>query len=422
MALSTIVATTIPPILPAHGAGTPTLLVSPATMPLAPQNTQVTFNISVANMPAFSSWDISVKVGDDSVLNPATINLIENFGGTASVFANCVDGGGSGCGSNDGAGVAHSAVASLGASDTGNVTLFSVTFNSLAPTGSPSYTFVTILSPNQVSQVSDPSGNPIPVDAVGATYGQTASAPVADFSWRPVNPYQGDTVTLNGTLSYDPSGGSITTYYWTCQCPHLPIVTLSFSSSGNQSISLTVVDNKGLRSATKTHLIEVRQRIIFDLKMGELDISQYNFIIPGTLVKLSATVANDGNLPVGSFNVTVKTGDVLLGVGRYNATQSGNLTIGQLYTSHYTWDTTGFKPGSYSVSATVSTLPLDNYTLDKTITIDVRLIEPIGATLIPFTAAVLGGIVVAVIVLFGVVVYQLNKKRARRRRLLQDAL
>src|SRR6266571_4342644 len=130
--LSVISMTTINTIVPpAHGQGSPTVFISPASMPVAPKKSLVTFNVSVSNMPTFAGWDIAMKVGDAAVLNPVSINLVETFDGTNTTLSSCISGAGLGCSGVDGGGVVHSAVTTLtGPYDSGNVTLFTVSFNS----------------------------------------------------------------------------------------------------------------------------------------------------------------------------------------------------------------------------------------------------------------------------------------------------
>jgi parallel beta-helix repeat protein len=240
-------------ILPAHAAAAPTLFISPASRPLAPRNSLVTFNVSVSNMPAFAGWDIIVKVGDRSVLYPLGIDVAETFGGTLVEVSHCIQGAGSGCGQNDGGGVLHSGGYSGSSTDSGNVTLFKVTFNATATTG---YTFLSLPSPS-IIDLSANDITPAPGNIFGATYGNAASAPVAQFSWSPLKPFAGDQLTLNASLSSDPSGGTITTYDWGTQLTHIPIAFEIFQSPGPKTITLTVTDDKGLKSPPTTHVVDV---------------------------------------------------------------------------------------------------------------------------------------------------------------------
>jgi len=365
-----------------------------------------------------SGWDIVVAVADPTVLKPVTINPIENFGGTLSVVSNCVNTSGTGCGSSDTFGVAHFAAATLvGPYVSGNDTLFSITFNSTATSG---YTSISIQRDQgaSASLISDSSGAEIPVDVNGAVYGSPAAAPVAVFSWSPETPYAGDPVTFNASLSYVLGGGIITAYRWPSLTTTKPFATLIFAQPGNYTVTLTVKDDKGHLSLPVSHVITVKQRSIIDLELSGLVLSQYYRIVPGTQVAITTTVTNNGTQTVDSFNLTLKLNDKILATIK-NTT---SLSLQQRALSTYTWDTTGLKPDTYAISATVITLPGDNNTRDKTIYVDIGIIQPREASLIPIgmlqllvTIAVTGSAV-------GAVVYWLSQRHAARRRAEMEAL
>jgi len=74
--------------------------------------------------------------------------------------------------------------------------------------------------------------------------------PVARFNntITTVNPNQ--TVTLDGSMSYDPDGGSITSYSWNFGDGNItiepsPTITHVWTSAGNYTITLTVTDDEG---------------------------------------------------------------------------------------------------------------------------------------------------------------------------------
>ncbi len=290
--------TTPPLVNPVHAATPPSVYLSPTSQPLAPFDTLVTFNVSVANMPTFAAWDVIVDVGDPSILHPVSMGLVENFGGTIVGESNCVNGVGLGCDTRDGGGVAHSAAyanitESTGHYDSGNVTLFTVTFNSTATAG---YTFLTLPSP----VVSDPSGATISVFATGAAYGNSANAPVAVFSWSPPMPYNGDNVTFDGSASYDPSGGTITTYHWTIdgfgQTNNIPTTSFVFAYPGDHTVSLTVTDDKGLKSLPTVQAVNVIQRPAIQIAYSPASLS---------IVQRSSNISVIILTSIGNFTGTV---------------------------------------------------------------------------------------------------------------------
>jgi len=75
--------------------------------------------------------------------------------------------------------------------------------------------------------------------------------PMANFTFSPVTPVAGETVTFNATSSFDPDG-SIRNWFWDFSDPlgfssgSGPVVEHSFSHAGAYAVSLEVEDNTGL--------------------------------------------------------------------------------------------------------------------------------------------------------------------------------
>ncbi len=156
----------------------PCLSIVPQETTLPTAGGTLTLKVNFTNFSTFSGWDIAIKT-NVAILKPTSITLVETFLGTNETFSNCVNGVGAGCSGKDGAGVAHSSVVALGASDAGNGTLFTITYSVVAGP-STDVTYVNF-PPAEDSSVSDPSGATI-VDC-GVTPNQclTSSATVADF-------------------------------------------------------------------------------------------------------------------------------------------------------------------------------------------------------------------------------------------------
>ncbi|MGD8565962.1 MAG: PKD domain-containing protein, partial [Candidatus Bathyarchaeota archaeon] len=80
--------------------------------------------------------------------------------------------------------------------------------------------------------------------------------PIANFSYSPLNPYTGDTVTFNASNSYDPDG-TITIYNWNFGDGSNGtgiITTHSYADSGTFSVILTVTDNDELSDSMTTNI------------------------------------------------------------------------------------------------------------------------------------------------------------------------
>lgn len=79
---------------------------------------------------------------------------------------------------------------------------------------------------------------------------QTNQAPVANFTYSPLNPTAGQTITFDGTSSYDPDG-SIVSYLWDFADGTNAtgaVVQHSYTNAGNYCIALTVTDDDNVQS------------------------------------------------------------------------------------------------------------------------------------------------------------------------------
>jgi len=90
--------------------------------------------------------------------------------------------------------------------------------------------------------------------------------PVASFSFSPSpphNPVTGENITFDASDSYDPDGGTITSYKWdfgdgSVEVADKVTVTHSYSSEGNYVVTLTVTDDEGTTN-TRSELVTVKR-------------------------------------------------------------------------------------------------------------------------------------------------------------------
>jgi len=85
-------------------------------------------------------------------------------------------------------------------------------------------------------------------------------APVAIFTWSPLEPIHNLPATFNASLSYD-INGTIVLYTWifgdgNTTAVTYPIIKHTFAVSGNYTVKLTVKDNDGLTNST-SHIVRV---------------------------------------------------------------------------------------------------------------------------------------------------------------------
>src|SRR2546422_821820 len=181
--------------------------------------------------------------------------------------------------------------------------------------------------------------------------------PVASFTFTPQSPLVNQTVTFDGSSSFDPSpGGLITSYTWTfgdgSPSGSGPVVTHAYSQQGTYAVSLTVTNNNGL-SSTLTFFITVGRQ---NPPIAAFTFTP-SFPLTNQTVTFNAAASFDPN-PGGAITSANWTfGD--------NATGSG-VTVIHVYTRH----------GTFTASLTVT----DNLGLTGSTT---RLITVTGTARIP---------------------------------------
>ena len=267
-------------------------------------------------MDPFNAWDIYVET-NSSVLNPVSLSVAGNMLGSVFELANCINGVGTGCTINDGAGMAHSEAAdNTGIDIGGSGLLFTITYK-VAGSG---YSFLRI--PAGLNTIAS-SGSAVIHSTVGGAYGNPPSLPVADFTFSPTMPVLGDKVTFDASLSSDPNAGArLVSYAWTI-APLLggiptnnvtsqPIMVHSFRVQGGSadfSVTLIVTDNLGLSSAPVNKIVTVLAPPDFSISVNVVLLA----IPPGHSATLSLTLKTANGF----------TGDVTLSVN----TQFGLLIL-----------------------------------------------------------------------------------------------
>jgi len=89
--------------------------------------------------------------------------------------------------------------------------------------------------------------------------GPTLQPPVAAFTYSPIAPQVGDSVTFNATSSFDPDG-TIVAYQWDLNGDGSPDASgstgqVAYSSAGTVLVTLTVTDNDGQSSSTSQQIV-----------------------------------------------------------------------------------------------------------------------------------------------------------------------
>jgi len=402
----------------------PKLFVAPSHLDLAPSGNRVTFSVNVSNIspddPLFD-WSVVIRT-NSSVLNPVSITLGSFLTGatesTECINALCTVGATGG--GDDGPGVVNSVAYSGGNGNSGNGTLFSITYTAVAGP----YTLVTFLGVSAETFVDDNLGIHIPITTVDGDYGIVPPLPIANFTYSPQQPFVGEPVAFNASMSFAPPGHMITEYLWSFS-PRTPITTpitkYTFTDQGNISVTLVVEDDRGLGVLSRPFqlTIEVTQRPLIQLSIAKgLSIYPIDNILPGGIVSIQVLVLNLGTDAETGFNVWVSVAGNNFTAPPYTAvvppTGQGSLS--------FKWNTTGIVPDVYTVRAHLSPLPGENITADNDAYGSVRVIYPFQGAPVSISFLQLLGIgflaLIAIAVSFGA----LSRIRDRRLSAKQDIL
>jgi len=386
--------------------------VSPATatVSLVPQNisdvskvagSSLVLNVSVAFTPSISAFDLWVQF-NPNVLSASTssIDYTGNIlGSDAQVQSECINNEAviGSCGSLDAQGVANLGLFLLGGRTTSVSAglLFRLTLN-VVKAGFSQLHLLEVVLANGVTNVKYDSDSATVItqdgffvnEFCGSTF---CRAPSVDFTFLPVQPSIGATVTFNASASKATNpNAQIATYIWfwdeichavaTTQPTPLPIITHVFCNKQIYHVSLTVSDTLGILW-TRTEPVNVTY-VFVDVSYGGIQLDhQYN-VYPGTVVHITAGIRNNSTLPVNAtLTITLDTG-LFLGNKSFSLAEGGS---GKSTTGTYDqvpWDTTNFSPRVYRIDVRVSSNAHQNVTNDKSTSTYVQLIlQPQGGTL-----------------------------------------
>jgi PKD repeat protein len=201
---------------------------------------------------------------------------------------------------------------------------------------------------------------------------------VALFTYSPLLPRIGETVTFNASASYD-SDGEITGYAWDFgdgTGDTGMIVEHSYENAGGYLVKLTVTDNIGLNS-TKT--VNLRIRYTHDISIVKVSVPKSEINIGDDLV-ITAIAFNAGT-ETETFTVTFYYADYTAGTSTAtDLAPDANATL------NYTWKTADVAEGTYKIKAVATAVSgeintADNALADGTVTLK-NASQPIPWTLI----------------------------------------
>ena len=203
--------------------------------------------------------------------------------------------------------------------------------------------------------------------------------PTANFTFTPSNPFVAQSVSFDGSGSFDPDGTIVS---WTWSFGDGSFLTFgeftshTYFNTGSFTVTLTVSDSSGSFSS-KTTTIFVSSRPAHDV--GIIQISPY----PTKVVATQTVFIQLQLINTGSNNETVTV--VVYASGRPVQTVSGiflqactpnGFFCNNVYYLQASWDTSGVTAGNYTISASISLptgevdpTPADNNISDGTVTV-----------------------------------------------------
>jgi len=209
------------------------------------------------------------------------------------------------------------------------------------------------------------SGHDVPYDAFGAIFrNKPGVSPVADFTRDPFTPRIGDTVTFDGTSSFDPSNSTgpdkgIKRWLWDFgdgrgrfegpTTEHLFIAPPTTPISGNFTVRLIVYDFDNELAAVKTAVVHVSVTDIHDIAVSIS--TSVNELRQGETLQLSVVVTNTGNKDeIANVTVTYSyQGETQ--VGKESGLSLPRLGTDRQKTIHYSLETTALPIRGYTVTA-----------------------------------------------------------------------
>ena len=225
----------------------------------------------------------------------------------------------------------------------GNGTFFTMTFN-VTDHGSSSLKLTKV-------GLADQSGGPLLWHQYDGFF-HTPEPPVANFTFWPDVGTVNKTMIFDASESYSPLSLDIVSYSWDFGDGNITtvndaVIHHTYAVKGNYTVSLRVTDSEETISSAATAILTV----VETRDVGITSVKPLRTVVGQTYTcPINVTIANRGNYTE-TFNVTVYANTTSI------ASQIITLTSGNSTTLTFTWNTTGFARGNYTIWAFAEPVP-----------------------------------------------------------------
>lgn len=351
----------------ASGEALPAIFVDPSTSTVAPsENFLVNINVTgIAQTPSLYGWEVEMNFNSSVVtaVNAVEGPFLKTAGATFWLPLKI----------NNTAGYVHIGALFMPpfppSGAIGGGTLATISFHAEAQ-GTTSLHFSTHELYTVIGDTTLPI-NHVAVDGDVTVSSMVPVAPVANFTYSPLQPIVGETVTFNASNSQDPDG-TISTYAWDfgdgtvlvyVKDVNLTVTTEhAYTKAGTYTVILTVTDNDSLTDTATTDV----QVLVHDIAVINVEVLP-NTVEIGENVSIKVMVVNKGNFSQ-TFDVSVYYASSLIGTKTVTlaARTSQNLT--------FSWNTAGIAANTFTIKAQASPVPdetdqTNNTFIDGTVTV-----------------------------------------------------
>ena len=183
--------------------------------------------------------------------------------------------------------------------------------------------------------------------------------PVAIFTESAETVYTGEVIYFNASDSCDVDG-TIVSYFWDFGDGSNAtgvLVSHAYAGNGTYTVTLTVTDDDGASASTKAI-----KTVLNRPDIAVINVTTSKTVVgQGYNVSISVTVENQGDYTE-TFNQTVYANETII------ETKEATLSSGNSTTITFTWGTTGFAKGNYTIWAYAWPIPGEIDTADNSLT------------------------------------------------------